>query len=325
METKGLLPILALASLTLSGCQSTINDVTSGITNTLSDMGQSDSKKAYQPDYAEYNEVGNLYEYQVLISSKVPINEFRRKVYQVLTEKSDSQDVWLNSLIYNSYDYSSSLSYFDNKGAFNTIIFKEDLGEGRRITYGTPRLEMSFSTEGDFHVFSITPKLDKYPQGQEGKFEHGFYYNNGQKVETYKFDFAQFEKKVKSKLSKLTNIPVSAPAQTNYSGDYTLTNDDVTAFANIQRLHNSTYLSSNKKGDSEKSGTFITNEGNIPFHFSLYPYKKVSKLKYSFDIPSEHTYYSFEKGKGETKPYSDNLDKNYNKLVLKSAVASFND
>ncbi|ASI93600.1 hypothetical protein [Vibrio rotiferianus] len=322
MRQFGPLVTVLIATLSLSGCQSTIDDVANNITNTLQDIGNLGEERAKPADYAEWHESGDQYFYQVKISAKVPLKEFRKRVYYTLSHKDGTaSEVMFHSTIYD-FD-KNSLNFFDKSNAYNSFVNSKELGAGKMIEYYTPWLDMRFTTEGDYHVFTVTPREIEIGEGRKGNFERALYFNNGAKVENYQFNFEKFGKQVNSKLKKLEGIAISIPATTRYNGSITLSNDDVTAFANIQRLHNSTYLSSNKKNDSEKSGVFRTNEGDVLFHFSLYPYKGVSKVQYDFSLPSIQTYYSFRNGK--STPYKDDLDKNYNKVVLKSALSSFND
>ncbi|BDR21101.1 MULTISPECIES: hypothetical protein [Vibrio] len=322
MRQYGPLVTVLVATLSLSGCQSTIDDVANNITNTLQDIGNLGEERAKPADYAVWHESGDQYFYQVRISAKVPLKEFRERVHYALSHESGAaSEVEFYSTIAD-FD-KNSLNFFDRSNAFNTFISSKELGEGKVISYEAPWLDMRFTTKGDYHVFTIAPRETKNREGNKGHFERGLYFNNGTKVENFQFDFDKFRKQVNSKLKELEGIAISIPATTRYNGSTTLSNDDVTAFANIQRLHNSTYLSSNKKNDSEKSGFFRTNEGDVLFHFSLYPYKGVSKVQYDFSLPSIQTYYSFRNGK--STPYKDDLDKNYNKVILKSALSSFND
>lgn len=80
---------------------------------------------------------------------------------------------------------------------------------------------------------------------------------------------------------RFDNLSVTIPWNREYSGEVTLKNDDVTAFANIQRNFKDSFVSTNDKTDSEKFGSFVLNNGQL-VNFSLYPYKKTAKLQYNF-------------------------------------------
>lgn len=111
---------------------------------------------------------------------------------------------------------------------------------------------------------------------------------------------------------RIKNIHMRFPTEKLYSGTITLKNDDVTAYANIQRNFVNSFLSTNDKTDSEKSGSFnITDLQKV--NFQLYPYKRASKVKYSFN----YKYYYDEQG-------GSNFDSNYSSKVKKMIASEFN-
>lgn len=111
---------------------------------------------------------------------------------------------------------------------------------------------------------------------------------------------------------RIKNIHMRFPTAKPYSGTITLKNDDVTAYANIQRNFANSFLSTNDKTDSEKSGTFkITDLQKV--NFQLYPYKRASKVKYSFN----YKYYYDEQGGSD-------FDSNYPSKVKKMIASEFN-
>ncbi|WP_391856545.1 hypothetical protein [Vibrio cidicii] len=112
--------------------------------------------------------------------------------------------------------------------------------------------------------------------------------------------------------SRIKNIKFRFPTEKKYSGTITLKNDDVTAFANIQRNFSTTFLSTNNKNHSEKSGEFEILE-NQKIKFKLYPYKKQSKVKYDFT----YKYFYNEQGGSD-------FDKNYKNKVVKILEKEFN-
>lgn len=129
------------------------------------------------------------------------------------------------------------------------------------------------------------------------------------KRETYAISLASFDAGVEKRIK---NIHLSFPTRKEYTETVTLKNDDVTAFANIQRNFYDSFLSTNNKTDSKKSGSFtIANKQKV--RFQLYPYKNVSKLRYSF-------YYDYaynEKG-------GSNFNSQYPKDIKKMIISEFN-
>ncbi|WP_421847618.1 hypothetical protein [Marinomonas sp.] len=111
---------------------------------------------------------------------------------------------------------------------------------------------------------------------------------------------------------KIKNIKMQFPTQKTYTGTITLKNDDVTAYANIQRNFSDSFFSTNNKNDSEKSGEFKTN-GNQKVNFQIYPYKKVSKLSYKFD----YQYFYNEKGGSD-------FDEDYPTSIINMITKEFN-
>lgn len=79
---------------------------------------------------------------------------------------------------------------------------------------------------------------------------------------------------------RIQDIRISVPRTILYCGEVTLTNDDETAFANVKRILKDACVSTNNKNEIEKSGTVQIN--GLEVSFTIYPYKTVSKMKYSF-------------------------------------------
>lgn len=111
---------------------------------------------------------------------------------------------------------------------------------------------------------------------------------------------------------RFESLSFNIPWTYEYHEELTLKNDDVTAFANIQRRFKDSFVSTNNKTDSEKFGSFVLSNGQ-KVNFSLYPYKNVAKLEYNFTYE-----YSFDEKGGST------FDKNYPGQIKKMVAREFN-
>lgn len=256
-----------------------------------------------EPDYdvREYHEADMLISVELKISDVMPKREFMAAVKEKLTATS-------NGFSLLSYTISSDNTY---------IIFHEGkMGSSNTASYTMP-VHIRFYTMDGYHVARIDNSITSYIGTGWG------FTNQGAEMTSFRFD--DIENMFMKNISTLTDITYTTNHLKEYSGTTTLKNDDTTAFANIQRIHKDSYLSTNTKTDSEKTGVFKVSYDKSAFHFALYPYKTVSKVQYSYKIPYKVTYYSFDSRKSsEGKPSEMYMDKGRPEKVLASAVSSFN-
>lgn len=161
-------------------------------------------------------------------------------------------------------------------------------------------LDLKITSVGNNKVYTLTSRS----QGYTEKNETGLL---SKKSPLLRDDLI---KDVNERFNNMNNIQI--PWHVIYTGEVKLKNNDVTAFANIQRIFKSSYVSTNNKTDSEKSGSFTLKNGqNVSFN--LYPYKNTSIAEYKFKYD-----YLFD-GKG-----SSNFNPKYKKITINNISKEFN-
>ncbi|HFQ5100103.1 TPA: hypothetical protein ACGUU3_003389 [Vibrio vulnificus] len=280
---------IALAIISLTACQST-------------------SKR--EPDVEVTSNLANGLNFQVSISNEVPLEEFQTAVIEKLEAENP---VWKDSFFYFGLQES---------GSFWRFYTRSTPGATDNIATHTVYIITRWESDEKNHYLNIVQNQWKPMTGS------GFGFNSPD-AKIKSFDFDGVEKAILAQLSSLKDISINVNESKSYNGTLTLKNNDETAFANIQRLHENSFLSTNKKTDSKKSGAFNVNVDNIKFNFSLYPYKSVSKAQYEFKIPVIKTVYAstYNKSLGnkvKAKPAQFTYDSTLNKKVIQSALSSFN-
>ncbi|MDK9763287.1 hypothetical protein KI743_14880 [Vibrio sp. D420a] len=282
--------LITFAMITLVACQST-------------------SEK--QPDVKITSNLKNALNFQASISKEVPLEQFQTAVLEKLKEENPA---WTDSFFYFGGQ---------KNGASFWRFYKRALPKDtNNIATHTVYTRISWKSDENNHYFNIVQNQYEPMSG----LGYGF---KSPDAKVKSFDFEGVEKALVKQLESLKDISINVSETKSYSGNLTLKNDDVTAFANIQRLHKNSFLSTNTKTDSEKSGAFNVNVDNIEFNFSLYPYKSVSKAKYNFAIPLRKTVhvgtYNITLGQQvKAKPAQYTFDSTLNKKVIQSALSSFN-
>ncbi|MFC1234442.1 hypothetical protein [Vibrio sp. F74] len=227
-----------------------------------------------------------------------------------------------------------------------------------RFVSNVPNLPAIYTTQGYEHDSITNPNFARYvirttsDQKVEGGYDHNYLFYKTEdgnhkfylKADTIEgggygftdssskltqFSFSELENQFRKNLNELNYISytnVQDKVET-YNGTSTLKNDDVTAFANIQRIYKGSYLSTNTKTDSEKGGSFVV--GNTRVAFVLYPYKNVSKLEFSFEQKFTETQkfnsFNSEDPLYEQKyPLKTTYVNNFDKPIIKEFMAAFN-
>ncbi|MCG9781068.1 hypothetical protein L1D52_01660 [Vibrio brasiliensis] len=270
---------------------------------------QSTSEK--EPDVKVTSNLVNKLNFQASISNEVPLEHFQAAVLEKLKEENPA---WADSFFY--------FSGLANGSSWWRFYKRSAPKDTSNVATHTVYTRISWESDEDNHYFNIVQNQYEPMTG----LGYGFDLPNA-KVKN--FDFEGVERALLAQLNSLRDISINVNESKRYSGNLTLKNNDVTAFANIQRLHNNSFLSTNTKTDSEKSGSFNVNVDSIQFNFSLYPYKSVSKAKYNFKIPLRKTVYvsthNLTLGKKvKAKPAQFTFDPTLNKKVIQSALLSFN-
>ncbi|MBJ7550178.1 hypothetical protein [Marinomonas ostreistagni] len=261
-------------------------------------------------DYEDKYILEDNFYYEIRMSSEMPYDEF---IYSIndrvkYNDHLDSDDVFFSTSynIWNFYESSSN-------------------DEGNSATY-LMRLNWEYNRGDKENSFKLYSGGDRnYIKGL------GFgFMKEGSDIKAFRF--SEIHSLTYDILNDLKNISFTKKGEKKISGDFVVDNDDATAFANIQRLYSSSYFSTNSKDDSEKTGYFVISPYGVKFNFKIYPYKNVSKVKYSFYVPAEYTYYSYyikkengyyvESDKIEPKVV---FDKGFSLGVIEAAKKSFND
>lgn len=252
-------------------------------------------------DYTESYELTNPLEVTVMISNKVPIDTFKKSVYKALGQPYEDMTIY-------SQQYESKYKSY----------WFHDLSTGDSFNVANYQIPItaSFSTDKKYHTFHLKTTENKING-------YGFGFTDpSSKMKQFKFE--QVESAILRNMHKLQYITSTSRHIEVYDGKVTLKNDDVTAFANIQRFFANSFLSTNTKTDSEKSGTF-TPYSDTEFNFHLYPYKSVSKMEYRFTQTYDRTHHAFTPDMKHKGLITTTKNKNFEQEMLSSALKAFND
>ncbi|HDY7455820.1 hypothetical protein [Vibrio sp. Vb1980] len=263
-------------------------------------------------DAEEVYDLSNEINERVSISSDVPSDEFVRLISATISETQHP---------FEPYEITFGTGLQRN---YSGYWFKE-VNKGNEFNKAHYRIPISFdySTDSKYHKFEMKSK-------EGGKiYGYGFgFTSNDSSINS--FQFALLEKQVAKSVKKLSDIKYTEHKKLfkPYKYTKTLKNDDVTAFANIQRLFPQSFLSTNSKSESEKSGEFVID--NVKINFKLFPYKKTSKveIEYIQNYEKEITYFAFdsENPKSERKPIvKSTYRSNFNRSLDKKILSALND
>lgn len=287
----------------------------------LAVVGCKSTSSSNSPDIVQTKQT-DLIEYTVRIDSSVSMDEFQNAIYKKLVHKS-SDPYSLKTSVYSSVYDTVNGDVLGNKNTTTYFMLEGEPNEFlSRSWYLVQFFSTSFTKTDEFNEFKITFSPHEGKRVLKG-FARLSDVGKVTDISKIKLDFSRLELELDEKFNSLSDFGLAVKTFKEYSGTKALKNDDVTAYANIQREHSYSHFSTNKKTDSEKSGTFLASNEAIPFNFSLYPYKGKSKLKYNFKVPFYRTYFAYSYGQAPKK-YEDELDLSIEKKVISSATASFN-
>lgn len=278
--------ILSVSLLLLFGCQST--------------------KRPEPPN--EKVKLSSPIKVTVKISNEVSFNDFQTMVKAQINKRN-----------YNNQDGSLWCPFIQDTITFCDYQLPSTKQNVEKARYKyRAYYDYSFSKNNQYYVFNMQTKSSKPIT------RYIYDGTSPQPVMDPKY-VGEFTKGVSDVFSSLFGMKMNVVKHKQYSGTVTLKNNDVTAFANIQRLHKESFVSTNAKTDSEKRGEFRTKYKNVPIEFTIYPYKNVSKMQYKFSLPYERTYRSHSDAEATRNNYKDTIDESVAKNVINSAKLSLND
>lgn len=272
-----------------------------------------------EADVQETYNIPEPIEVSISINSKVPLSFFEEEINKRLSENGST---FVNTRFISNPPNLPAIYSTQGEESISSPNFARyvlNTTSDQKIEGGYDYSYKFYKTEGDYHKFYL--KADTINGW-------GYGFTNPSSKLT-QFSFSALENQFRENLNSLKYINYTSVQNKVeiYKGTATLKNDDVTAFANIQRIYKGSYLSTNTKTDSEKGGSFLVEGTRVSF--ILYPYKTVSKLEYSFEQRFTETqrfnsFNSIDPLYEQKYPLKTTYINNFDKPIIKEFMSAFN-